>query len=455
MNFFTTEQLSDNMSKTPEGFLLCRDVAIARTGVQIYGPYETPVPLGNDARVKIIRDEAEVFRKETVDSFAGKPVVDGHPVEYDEVNPSNWKKLSIGVVLNPQRGTGDRSNLLVADLLITDAAAIEDVLSGKREVSCGYDAKYEVLEPGLARQRFIVGNHVALVDKARCGAVCSIQDSATRDCCGENEEVRPMSLAEKLKKAFGITDEKKLNDILAESAEGKTVTETHVHVHTRDEESEEEKKKREEEEEKKKTKDGIVAAVKDAVAADIKSIKDSVTSLDARMKAVEDAIDEKEEEEEEEEEETEDAEYSFYDEAPRASKKTLDGLRDSKPFEESFQETIALAEVIQPGVTVPTFDAKLDPKKTVKRLCDFRRKVLDSAYDGQGEVKQFMDSMLGGRDFKTYDCRGVSTMFSAVGTFKKKLNNDSLSRRAADAEHRPAVVSTIADRNKKNAEFYK
>ena len=48
--------------------------------------------------------------------------------------------------------------------------------AGLREVSCGYEARYEQTEPGKARQLSIVGNHVALVPRGRCGATCSIKD---------------------------------------------------------------------------------------------------------------------------------------------------------------------------------------------------------------------------------------------------------------------------------------
>ncbi len=78
------------------------------------------------------------------------------------------------LLLGRQRFIED--DILLADLLITDKAAIESVRAGLREVSCGYDADYEQIEPGRGRQRNIIGNHVALVEKGRCGSRCAIGD---------------------------------------------------------------------------------------------------------------------------------------------------------------------------------------------------------------------------------------------------------------------------------------
>jgi len=46
MRYYTTHSLSPNIEETPEGYLLCRDVPIARTGVQEYLSEEVPVEPG-------------------------------------------------------------------------------------------------------------------------------------------------------------------------------------------------------------------------------------------------------------------------------------------------------------------------------------------------------------------------------------------------------------------------
>ena len=41
--FYTTEDIGERRSVTPEGFLVCHDVPIARTGIQIYSSLEVPI----------------------------------------------------------------------------------------------------------------------------------------------------------------------------------------------------------------------------------------------------------------------------------------------------------------------------------------------------------------------------------------------------------------------------
>ncbi len=42
MRFYTTSRLSENMEFTPEGYLLCKGVPIARIGALEYLPEEVP-----------------------------------------------------------------------------------------------------------------------------------------------------------------------------------------------------------------------------------------------------------------------------------------------------------------------------------------------------------------------------------------------------------------------------
>lgn len=177
--FYTTEKLGEKQSMTPEGFLLCESVPLARVGTQLYAEHELPGMKGRDGIISISRDEDEVFDPRAVLSFAGKPVTNDHPPV--KVTPQNIKHYFVGTVLNPRRGDGRATdaNFLYGDLLITDPEAIDDIRSRrKREVSAGYDAEYEQTQDGEGRQRNIIGNHVALVKKGRCGPLCTIGDKA-------------------------------------------------------------------------------------------------------------------------------------------------------------------------------------------------------------------------------------------------------------------------------------
>lgn len=170
---FAPIKLSENISKTPEGFLLCLDVAITRVGELVYAAGETPIE-AVDGRVIVERTEEDVFDKGTIASFEGKPLTVNHPNEF--VNPDNWSDLAVGHIQNVRRGSGEDSDKLLADILVTDAVTIGLIDGGLREVSCGYDAEYIQTAKGRGRQSDIVGNHLALVDKGRAGASCAIMD---------------------------------------------------------------------------------------------------------------------------------------------------------------------------------------------------------------------------------------------------------------------------------------
>jgi hypothetical protein len=186
MRFYTTTQLGPKRSKTPEGYLVCHDVPIARTGLQTYSEREPPfdemiakgdIKSSGDGYIKVERFPEDVFRPETIASFEGKDVALEHPE--DDIGPSNYRDLSRGVVQNVHRGEGAEDDLCLANLIIKDSEAIKSVLDGNVQVSAGYNADYENIGPGHARQYNILGNHVALLTgQGRCGPRCSIQDSA-------------------------------------------------------------------------------------------------------------------------------------------------------------------------------------------------------------------------------------------------------------------------------------
>jgi len=168
-------RLSENISRRePEGYLLCLNVPVARTGTQEYLPEELSLP-HSSSFVSVFRPEEEVFSEATVASFEGMPVTNDHPP--DGVDVSNIRALQKGHAHNVRRGTGDESDLLLADLIITDPHLIDLILEdGKREISCGYT--YELHEEnGQYVQRKIRGNHVAVVDAGRAGPRVSIKDS--------------------------------------------------------------------------------------------------------------------------------------------------------------------------------------------------------------------------------------------------------------------------------------
>jgi hypothetical protein len=186
MRFYTHTQLSEHIAETPEGFLVCKAVPIARVGVMEYSPGQVPVEAAEDgSMVRIERTEEMVFAPESMASFEGKPTTVDHPAE--DVTPDNWKELAKGHAQNIRRGAGEASDLLLADLMITDEKAIALVRGGLREISCGYDADYEQVTPGHGRQSNIRGNHIALVHRGRCGSRCRINDESEDSMAKKNK----------------------------------------------------------------------------------------------------------------------------------------------------------------------------------------------------------------------------------------------------------------------------
>ena len=112
MRFYTVQKLGPKRSLTPEGFLLCEEVPVARTGEMLYGPGEVPVEPGPDGLIRISRTPEEVFRAETMASCMGKDATLDHPDDF--VQPSNYAALTQGVMLNPRRGTGRHLRELIS-----------------------------------------------------------------------------------------------------------------------------------------------------------------------------------------------------------------------------------------------------------------------------------------------------------------------------------------------------
>lgn len=156
--------------------MLCQNVPIARTGHQVYLASELPLPYDDpNKKVTVYRREEDVFAPSAIASFEGKPTTNEHPD--GPVTPDNVRQYLKGVVTNVRRGTGNESDMLLADLVIYDAHLISEVENGKREVSCGYDCE-PTIEGNRIYQKFIEGNHVAIVSAGRAGSKIAIKDES-------------------------------------------------------------------------------------------------------------------------------------------------------------------------------------------------------------------------------------------------------------------------------------
>lgn len=205
--YYAPTQVGKTRSKTPEGYLLCEGVVIARVcrdgEEMLYGERETkngggsiPMDAGPDGLLRVTRTADVLFSQETMTSLEGKSITVNHPPEW--IGPKNWRKYSVGTAMNIRAGTEEQADLLLADYLITDEQAIADVEAGKKQVSLGYDAVYEQTGVGRAAQVAILGNHHALVENGRGGHRVAIGDAAMAD--------EHKTILDKVKEALGITD---------------------------------------------------------------------------------------------------------------------------------------------------------------------------------------------------------------------------------------------------------
>ena len=169
------DKISERIAKTPEGFLICQDVPISRTGYQEYLASELMEnPTNAHKIIPVYRPAKEVFDIRSLASFEGKPVTNEHPDE--DVTPANYQRYSCGHVQNVHVGEGKDSNKVLADLYITDPTLIHLIQTGKREISCGYYAEERRDDTGKYFQTKIRGNHVAVVTSGRAGKTVCIRD---------------------------------------------------------------------------------------------------------------------------------------------------------------------------------------------------------------------------------------------------------------------------------------
>lgn len=418
MKYFTPQELSDKQSLTPEGFLLCRDVPIARTGRMLYADYEMPNVRGRNGLVQIERDESVVFDPRTIASFEGKPVTDDHPE--GDVTPENWQQLAVGVVQNVRRGLGLYSDLLLADLLITEKNAIQAVRDGKREVSCGYDAEYEEIEPGRGRPTSITGNHVALVNRGRCGSRCSIQD---KDGVSKMSKIKDRILA-----AFTLGDKTALTKTLDELPNDDATSQQAaggVHIHVNDKQPEQ------------KTQDANTLdadAIKKLIADGIAEALKAAKTKDA-----------------DEEEKCHEGHEKSTSDSDEDDDKTYDAAAE-------FKELVSRAEILAPGFEVQklTTDAESDKKKARDAICACKRRVLDAAFiSASGQRKEALKPLLAGVDLSKKTRDSIDALFVSASELVRHINNAKAAPGTKTADANTIDAHSRGGMDAINREFWK
>jgi len=158
---------------------------IARTGLHTYAGDEIPGGHFKDHKiVHVLRPASEVFAKDALASFANLPITLGHPPA--GVSSDNYKQMAVGVSTGTPVRDGE---FMKVELSIRDADTVTKIVeAGGMQISNGYTVDLDTTSGTTsggdsydAIQRNIRGNHIALVDTARCGPECRIGDG-TADC---------------------------------------------------------------------------------------------------------------------------------------------------------------------------------------------------------------------------------------------------------------------------------
>ena len=270
-----TTQATTQRTITKDGFLVV-PATISKIGVFDY--LATELGLREEGIKKVARTEKSLFSDETIKSFENATLTIGHP--RDGVNAKNWKELSVGVVRNVKR-VGDE---LRAEAWIYDEAAIKTVQEhGVEQLSCGYDCdiKPSTVQDADFEMSPMIGNHVAIVAKGRCGGGVKLADE-DKTIMGKTAKFLDAFLG-----AFGIklSDEQKKQieddeEEKGKEGEGKPEGEKKP---TEPKKEKEENVEKEEFEKKLAAKDAEIRQLKDAQAKQEADAKQAAVLADAKV----------------------------------------------------------------------------------------------------------------------------------------------------------------------------
>jgi hypothetical protein len=147
-------------------------------------------------------------------------------------------------------------------------------------------------------------------------------------------------------------------------------------------------------------------------------------------------------------------------EAPPGTGDAARRAKDSKYLEEAFQDAVAKAEVIVPGINLPTFDRKAPPVRTMKSIVALRRSALDLAYNTLPAARGVIDQAMSGRtmDSKRMKLGQARVLFNSVAGQIASGNNsratDGATNLGTNNQRQAPAIQTLADMNKRNREMY-
>jgi hypothetical protein len=167
---------------------LVAEVFAARTGLQDYLGREVDPEnkhgLRDKAVAKVYRPEAEVFKVDSLATYAAAPVTLDHPSV--EVTADNWREYGRGEINGDVARDGQRVRV---PIIVRDAAAVKAATTTHKQLSMGYatdlvfpaDGKHPDGTACDAYQTNIRINHIALVRAARGGPELRVVDERPQE----------------------------------------------------------------------------------------------------------------------------------------------------------------------------------------------------------------------------------------------------------------------------------
>lgn len=129
---------------------------------------------------------------------------------------------------------------------------------------------------------------------------------------------------------------------------------------------------------------------------------------------------------------------------------------DATRRREEWSNTLSRAELLMPGVRLPTFDAKFDDQALSGMLCDFKRKTLAASFEtdkGNQAIRAFVTTDC--PNFRKMTSDAVDVLFTAASERARERNNImSVSRGPAMMKQQGPVPKTPAEVNAFNRAYW-
>lgn len=166
------------------GFWEIKDNPLSKEGVFPYlgkqiDPLGKKFGLDPERIYWVYRSAKELSNKDTLASFENKPFIDEHEMLGEGCTPTDLKNIA-GVIHNIRF----RNGMMIGDFTIYSDDIKREIVNGKKQLSLGYRSAFE-RKNGVFNGRaydFIqvgmVGNHIALVGRGRCGSDVRIFDKS-------------------------------------------------------------------------------------------------------------------------------------------------------------------------------------------------------------------------------------------------------------------------------------